>query len=132
MHYNQLFKWHTANKEKNLNGRYITLDHLLPVFDKWNLHYEIKVVGKSVLGKPIHSVQAGSGPNKILMWSQMHGNESTTTKSVFDLFKWLFADDYKAEAEKLLQSCTLLIIPMLNPDGAEKYTRIKYVFIFAK
>ena len=49
----------------------------------------------------------------------MHGNESTTTKAIFDLFNYFELADSKA----LLEACTLLIIPILNPDGAEAYTR---------
>ena len=41
------------------------------------------IVGKSVKGLPIHQLQLGSGSLKILMCSQMHGNETTTTKALF-------------------------------------------------
>lgn len=54
-----------------------------------------------------------------MMWSQMHGNESTTTKAVLDLFNFLESE----EAHALLQKFTFCIIPMLNPDGAEVWTR---------
>tara|TARA_R110002020_G_scaffold154714_6_gene335224 strand:+ start:109527 stop:110702 length:1176 start_codon:yes stop_codon:yes gene_type:complete len=124
MNFDQLLLWHKTHKEQNLYGRYITHHSIAPLLDFWRNNYEITEIGKSVLGKSIHSIQIGSGPKKILMWSQMHGNESTTTKALFDLFKWLTASEYKIEAESLLKSCTLLIIPILNPDGAERYTRL--------
>ncbi|MGB6267782.1 MAG: M14 family zinc carboxypeptidase [Olleya sp.] len=54
------------------------------------------------------------------MWSQMHGNESTTTKAIFDLLNALQSQDLNT----ILKTCTLKIIPMLNPDGAEVYTRL--------
>ena len=50
----------------------------------------------------------------------MHGNESTTTKALFD---FLNAAN-KGQLSDILEYCTLQIIPILNPDGAEKYTRI--------
>ena len=56
------------------------------------------------------------------MWSQMHGNESTTTKALFDLFLFLNGDSN--EANQIRKDFTLLIIPILNPDGAEAYTRV--------
>ena len=124
MNFDKLLLWHKTHKEQNLYGRYITHNSISPLLDFWKGNFEITTIGKSVLGKPINSIQIGSGPKKILMWSQMHGNESTTTKAVFDLFKWLTASEYKTEAQYLLKSCTLLIIPLLNPDGAERYTRI--------
>jgi len=58
-------------------------------------------------------------------WSQMHGNESTTTKAVFDFLKLL--TNHKADfVAKILEECTLYIIPILNPDGAKAYTRLNY------
>ncbi len=77
------------------------------------------IVGKSVKGLPIHQLQLGSGPLKILMWSQMHGNETTTTKALFDLIPWLL----EADQASLLQTFSFYIIPQLNPDGAKEYTR---------
>ena len=56
------------------------------------------------------------------MWSQMHGNESTTTKALFDLFNFLKSDSLEAICIK--NEFTLLCIPILNPDGAEVYTRV--------
>ena len=51
----------------------------------------------------------------------MHGNESTTTKAVFDLLNYLKEEE--KDTRRMLQMCTIKIIPMLNPDGAEVYTR---------
>ena len=51
----------------------------------------------------------------------MHGNESTTTKALFDFLNVLNGD--ASFAKKLLQSFTFCTIPMLNPDGAKLYTR---------
>ena len=52
----------------------------------------------------------------------MHGNESTTTKALFDVLN-VFADDDSKDVKKILNDCTIAIIPMLNPDGAKAYTR---------
>jgi hypothetical protein len=57
------------------------------------------------------------------MWSQMHGNESTTTKAVFDLLNVLLASD-EVISKSILGACTLKIIPILNPDGAKAYSRL--------
>ncbi|MGB5371483.1 MAG: M14 metallopeptidase family protein, partial [Flavobacteriaceae bacterium] len=79
-------------------------------------------MGISVLGLPILSLTLGSGKLKILMWSQMHGNESTTTKAILDLLNYLSSDDFMAKT--ILEKCQLRIIPILNPDGAKAYTRL--------
>ena len=78
------------------------------------------VIGYSVLNQPIYAYTIGKGSNKVLLWSQMHGNESTTTRALFDLFSYL----YSTEGSKILERLTLLIIPQLNPDGAYAYTRL--------
>ena len=114
MNYLQL---HEQNKENSLFGRYITLHHIEPLLQK----YKVETIGKSVLGKPIYKLEFGTGKTKILMWSQMHGNESTTTKGLFDYINFL--NSKTEESDTILKNFTFCILPMLNPDGAELYTR---------
>jgi hypothetical protein len=114
MNYLQL---HEQNKENSLFGRYITLHHIEPLLQK----YKVETIGKSVLGKPIYKLEFGTGKTKILMWSQMHGNESTTTKGLFDFINFLHSNTN--ESKRILSKFTFCILPMLNPDGAELYTR---------
>lgn len=108
-------------KEQTIQGRYITLDHIEPILHRLNTNNQLQIIGKSVQGKSIYSYQIGSGPIKILLWSQMHGDESSTTKASFDCFN--FFEGNSNEAELFLKKITLLWIPMLNPDGAKLYTR---------
>lgn len=110
------------SKEEALFGRYITLENIHPILNTLNRNNNLNVVGKSVEGKDIHSYIIGTGKIKILIWSQMHGNESTTTKALFDLLKLLNSES--EWAEKLLSHFTFYCIPMLNPDGAKNYTRV--------
>ena len=114
MNYIEIYKEY---KEESISGRYITLEHIEPLLAK----YTPEVIGKSVLGKSIYKLQFGNGRIKILMWSQMHGNESTTTKSLFDFMNFLHS---KSDlSKKLSRDFTICILPMLNPDGAKLYTR---------
>jgi hypothetical protein len=107
--------------EQSLNGRYITLEKIEPILLQGKYKAALKIIGKSVLDKPIYSYEIGTGSTRILIWSQMHGNESTTTKSLFDLFNFF---DFDSELKtNLLNYFTFCFIPMLNPDGAESYTR---------
>lgn len=114
-----LFKTH---KEDSLFGRFIHTQHIKPLLEKHKNSFEIRSIGESVLGETIYSIMLGSGSKKILMWSQMHGNESTTTKAVFDLLNVLGNENEFSKS--VLKHCTVVIIPILNPDGAKAYTRI--------
>lgn len=107
--------------EPKLKGKYIHLDSIFPLLQSLNSDFEISQIGKSVQGRAIHQVKIGTGKTKVLMWSQMHGNESTTTKGLLDFFNFLQSDNEFAKRIKL--NYTLLCIPMLNPDGAYLYTR---------
>lgn len=104
-----------------LSGRYINLSHIEPLlegFDGGNL----KVAGQSVQQRPIYQYTIGHGSIRILMWSQMHGNESTTTKAVLDFINLLHSD--APLAANLLRDFTFCILPMVNPDGALAWTRV--------
>ncbi|WP_394759270.1 M14 family zinc carboxypeptidase, partial [Flavobacterium sp.] len=108
-------------KEQKLFGRYITNNHVEPVLENLSDVFDVSTIGLSVNKKPIYTIRIGTGKTKIFLWSQMHGNESTTTKALFDLFNFLKEDS--DEAKKIKKEFTLLCIPILNPDGAEAYTR---------
>tara|TARA_R110002072_G_scaffold48716_9_gene133184 strand:+ start:13911 stop:15047 length:1137 start_codon:yes stop_codon:yes gene_type:complete len=108
-------------KEQSLFGRYITFESIAPVLNNYSKIFLTQVEGYSEENRKLHSITLGTGNFKILMWSQMHGNESTTTKSIFDLLNFLSFEG--ALQEQVLKSCTIKVLPMLNPDGAECYTR---------
>jgi hypothetical protein len=114
MDYIDLHKQHKAN---SLFGRYITLQHITPLLEQ----LPIEIIGHSVLGKPIYKYVIGTGNRKVFMWSQMHGNESTTTKALFDFFNVIHSNE--PIGAKLLEEFTFCFLPMVNPDGAELYTR---------
>lgn len=109
-------------KEDKVAGRYVTNEDVFSFLEASIFKNEIKQVGKSVLGEPIKLITIGGGETKILMWSQMHGNESTTTKAVLDFINFL--EEPSDLQSSILKKCTIQIIPILNPDGAKAYTRI--------
>src|SRR5690554_2570874 len=116
--------WYGKNYEDQLEGRYITLKKILPILERYKNRWEISTVGFSEEGKRIPMIKMGSGKKIVLAWSQMHGNESTTTKAIFDFIKFLNQkDSFQKEVQLFLASYTLYTIPILNPDGAEAYTR---------
>lgn len=117
-----IIKAYPHYKETSISHRYITYEHIAPLLKNLKTSFKIETIGTSVLGLPIDSVTIGTGKKKLLLWSQMHGNETTTTKALFDLFNVLKTSN--AFAEHILKHCTLKVIPILNPDGAQAYTRL--------
>ena len=70
-------------KKLDLNNSRLLTPTMLDVFLKENdLLDTLTTIGSSAQGKPIYSYHKGNGPFKVLMWSQMHGNESTSTCSL--------------------------------------------------
>jgi len=110
---------HSRYKEDTIAGRYIDLEAIQSCLAKLS-HPPIHI-GSSVNGVDIPAFKLGFGNKKVLMWSQMHGNESTTTKAVWDMVNYLQSNE--SLAKTILEECTLMVVPMLNPDGAHRYTR---------
>lgn len=81
--------------------------------------------GESLQGRPLRALTAGNGPTTVLLWSQMHGDESTATMSLADLMAWFNSRTRERDAlrELLTERLTIVMVPMLNPDGAELFQR---------
>ncbi|MUP45801.1 DUF2817 domain-containing protein [Gramella sp. BOM4] len=116
--------WYLAIKFREITGRYVTNDHLEIFIERFKGELEIEEIGKSVEGRSIKRFKIGTGKIPVLMWSQMHGNETTTTKALFDLVNTFIIESKNPVIAKILSECTLYIIPILNPDGAFYYTRL--------
>jgi hypothetical protein len=86
--------------------------------------FRVEEVGRSVEGRAIHHVQVGKGPRSVLLWSQMHGDEPTATTALFEIFEYLRRYRREPQVEGLLSALTLHAVPMLNPDGAERFQRV--------
>jgi len=82
-------------------------------------------IGASIQGRALRAITVGTGATTVLLWSQMHGDESTATMSLADLLSWFAAEGAEsAELRTLLTSrLTIVMVPMLNPDGAELFQR---------
>jgi hypothetical protein len=83
----------------------------------------VEEIGRSAEGRPIRVLSLGRGPRKALAWSQMHGDEPSATPALLDLADYLLAHSDAPAVKTLLERTTLLLVPMLNPDGAERYER---------
>ncbi len=121
MNYKQ---WYSAHFESRLKGRYITLDHIMPLLKSYEDFVEVSTAGYSELGREIPLIKIGNGEHVVLAWSQMHGNESTTTRALFDFIKFIGQKEFfQDEIKRFLNLNSFYILPMLNPDGADLYTR---------
>ncbi|MEO6236477.1 MAG: M14 family zinc carboxypeptidase [Vicinamibacterales bacterium] len=80
-------------------------------------------VGASLEGRSINMITTGSGPFRVLLWSQMHGDEPTATAALFDVFDYLRRHGSDPAVQRMLSALTLYVVPMLNPDGAERFQR---------
>ena len=53
----------------------------------------------------------------------MHGDEPTATCALADILSYLVATRAEPATQQLLSRLTLLVLPMLNPDGAIRNDR---------
>ncbi len=83
----------------------------------------LETAGTSVEGREIFLLTAGRGPERILLWSQMHGDEPTATCALLDLLQYFGSHRGEPWIAAVLEKYSLLIVPMLNPDGAERMQR---------
>jgi hypothetical protein len=81
------------------------------------------VLGTSAEGREIALYSLGDGSAKVMLWSQMHGDEPTATMALMDIFSFFAKNPEHIATRSIREKLKLLIIPMLNPDGAERFTR---------
>src|SRR5436190_5475946 len=86
-------------------------------------HIVFERVGASLEGRSINMVSTGTGPFRVMLWSQMHGDEPTATAALFDVFDYFQRHRADPVVQRILSSLTLYVVPMLNPDGAERFQR---------
>ena len=109
--------------ESSIFERYLPPDLVANWLGKLPPEIAVLELGRSVLDRPIYAIEIGSGPEKILGWSQMHGNEPTTTMAVIDLLNLFILHPELDGVKDVLDSYRLHLILQLNPDGAAAYTR---------
>lgn len=86
--------------------------------------FKIKNLGKSTQGRSIQQIKVGKGKIKVLLWSQMHGDEPTGTAAIFDILNFFLKDDeYSELKQQLMSNLSIYFVPMVNPDGAEVFDR---------
>ena len=83
------------------------------------------VIGKSVMGKDIHSLWIGTGEKQVFYSASYHANESITTPVLLKFVERLleaYADERMYEElypERLFEEYSLYLVPLVNPDGVD-------------
>lgn len=115
----RLFESFEEFKETSIEKRRFKHKDIQPLIDslKNTKGFEVTLLGESIQGRSISMISAGTGEKNILLWSQMHGDEPTATAAIFDIINYLKTDKTPLDKVKVH------FIPMLNPDGAETFSR---------
>ena len=120
----QLYDSYEAYAEKSITTRRFKHEDIMMLVDQLGKDFRVRQVGTSEEGRAIKLITTGNGPVNVLMWSQMHGDETTATRAILDVFHWLQGDDQFNKERTLIKSkITWHFMPMLNPDGASRFTR---------
>lgn len=125
-----LLVWFPLNyrkfKEDLPGDRYYSHDHITGIIDRYRKSplFEITTAGHSVEEREIALIRAGTGNLRVFMWARMHGDEPTASSALMDLLKFLRKPvEFKEIRDTILEGVTLYIMPLVNPDGAERFTR---------
>lgn len=104
-----------------LNSNLNTLYRKFPFLD-------IKPVGVSNLGNPINVIRLGTGNKKVFYSASFHANEWITSvllmKFIEDYCNAYVSNSkiYNYSVQDLFNSCSIYIMPMVNPDGVNLVT----------
>lgn len=85
---------------------------------------QFQTIGRSVYGKPLQAVQIGKGKDYLLLVGAHHGREWISANLLMMLIE-RYASHYRAGKGEngydpgLFDQISLVVIPMLNPDGID-------------
>jgi len=85
--------------------------------------FQVNNIAASAEGRPLRHVAWGDGPKRVLLWSQMHGDESTASMALADLLRFLAEHPEHSLVQRLRQETALHFLPIVNPDGATRFQR---------
>ena len=78
---------------------------------------DVASAGLSGEGRELLYATVGHGPDVFWLQARIHGNELHSTEAVLQVLKYL-ASSCGAEAVRIREQLTVIVIPMYNPDGA--------------
>ena len=121
----ELFQEYEDYKEEGLDKRRIKFSDIAPLIEdyKEKSNFIVNQVGQSIEGRPLYLLSIGKGETDVFLWSQMHGDESTATRALFDILNFFTSEGFSEEKQEILSNLKIHFLPMLNPDGAEVFER---------
>lgn len=107
----------------NINYSYSIMKINLKTLNQLYPFLEINSVGNSVLGNEIPVIKLGNGPKEVFYSASFHANEWITSPLLMKFlsdFCYCYVNDltiFGYGARSIYNSCTIYIMPMVNPDG---------------
>jgi hypothetical protein len=83
----------------------------------------LEAIGRSNEGRDLYLAKVGRGPTTVLYVTQQHGNEPLGTEAALQLLRRLGGG---GAWNSVLDRLTVLVVPRVNPDGAERFWRQNY------
>jgi len=80
-----------------------------------------ETIGESVEGRSIYALAIGKGQTHVLITAGIHARETANTPLLMQcLFDFLYAYAAGGEYADILQKVTLIVVPLVNPDGYDE------------
>jgi len=98
-------------------------DLTLALLERAPDRFEVSEIGRSIEGRPLRRVDFGSGMTTVLLWSQMHGDESTASRALVDIFNYLLSHPEDPRVQRIEEGLAVTFVPVLNADGAARFVR---------
>jgi hypothetical protein len=98
-------------------------DLLLPIVQGAADRFDVAEIGRSIEDRPLRRIDFGNGETTVLLWSQMHGNESTASRTLVDLIAFLADNPDDLRVQRIERDLHVTFVPVLNPDGTARFVR---------
>lgn len=79
--------------------------------------------GHSDEGRVLRTLRFGTGKRRILVWARQHGDEPDCTAALMAVLHFLFNQAESPESKLIRERLDILVMPMVNPDGVQRFTR---------
>ena len=83
----------------------------------------LRQVASSVEGRPLGALRFGRGKRRVLIWARQHGDEPDCTAALCLFLHNLIHRHGEQPYKTLLDELSFCVFPMVNPDGAYRFTR---------
>ncbi|NKB88105.1 MAG: peptidase M14 [Acidobacteria bacterium] len=118
---------HAQVRVSGLDERQFQPEHywelMTPILEAAPDRFKVAEIGRSIEDRPIRRIDFGRGETTALLWSQMHGNESTASRTLMDLIAYFESHPDDPRVARIERELHVTFVPVLNPDGAARFVR---------